>query len=70
MKCEIENGKTRISDKGNRILERPVSKTVLLVNRSVFDSPTRKQRSNELVQDTQLYWGSHVLVHHGGVHPK
>ena len=32
------------------------------LNRAVFDSPTRKHRRSELLQDN--------LMHHGGVHPK
>ena len=50
MKLRI--GKTRNSDEGVRILERPVSKTV-----SVFDSPTRKHRRSELVQDNLVILG-------------
>ena len=45
-------------------------KLCCLLNRNAFNSPTRKHRRNELVQDNLVILGSHMFVHHGGVHPK
>ena len=50
---KLRIGKTRTSE-GDRIFERPVSKIVLLL---VFDSPMRKSRKSELVQDNLVILG-------------